>query len=69
MIIGHEVRHAETLRARYVDAEKKMRDEPSDQPWIRITWTNMLHDRLGKPRPYPPLPAGSVGRSTLRKPG
>ena len=65
MIIGHEVRHAETLRARYVEAEKKMRDEPS----VRIAWTNMLHDRLGKPRPYPPLPAGSVGRSTLRKPG
>jgi hypothetical protein len=70
MIIGHEVRHAETLRTRYVEAKRKMRNEPSDEPSaVRIAWTNMLHDRLGKPRPYPSRPAPSVGRSTLRKPG
>jgi hypothetical protein len=65
MIVAHVVRHAGALRARYVEAEKKMQDEP----FVRIAWTNILHDRLGKPRLYPPLPARSVGRSTLRKPG
>ena len=48
VIASHMIQSASTLRSRYCDANKIVRTEF----YVRETWTNFVHDRLGLPRPF-----------------
>ena len=50
IIATHSISHHPTLRARYAEANRLVRNDPM----IRAAWSNMLNDRLGLPRR--PLP-------------
>jgi hypothetical protein len=46
IIVSHLLQNAATLRSRYVEANRLVRESSA----VREAWTNMLCDRLGRPR-------------------
>jgi hypothetical protein len=50
IIVAHLLQNASTLRSRYVEANRLVRESPA----VKNAWTNMLRDRLGLPR-HPPI--------------
>jgi hypothetical protein len=48
LIVSHRIQNGGSLRTRYSEADWLVRVNPA----IRAAWTNMLHDLLGRPRPF-----------------
>ena len=49
LIVSHLYQHGKSLRTRYTEANRLVRNNPA----IRAAWTNMVRDMLGLPRILP----------------
>jgi hypothetical protein len=56
LIVSHLCQHGKSLRTRYTEANRLVRNNPA----IRVAWTNMVRDMLGLPRIVPGSPWGGV---------
>src|ERR1700674_1058046 len=62
VIVSDLLQHARTLRTRYTEADRLVRENPM----IRAAWTYMLHDRLGLPRLFPSTVHWRISRPPIR---